>query len=162
MEVTTKLRFTFPCLGSVRQRRGRGTWFRFDRTGDDRVLFLPSQWSTLLRYAANTTSSCQGLVERVAWEPAIAGTPATNAYRRRTAAGYQAFVFHEMFEAGTEIAVDAALPQEMTLDEFARLLTFIGTHRGFSPYHDKREKYGTFTVESVLHRVRLQPQEIES
>lgn len=162
MEVTATLEFTFPCLGTVRERRGKGAWFRFLRNAQRQIIFLPEQWESLLRYAAMTTNSCQGMVDRVAWDLVIHGVPSTQSYRRKTAAGPQAFVFHEQFEPGSTIQVHAKLPEEMELPAFHRLLTFIGKERGFSPYHDKREKYGTFEIIALGRRVFSEEQRIKN
>lgn len=154
MEVAATIEFTYPCLGSVRERRGKGTWFRFLRNAKQQILFLPTHWDALLRYAALTTNSCQDMVARVTWDPVIYGTPSLRAFRRKTAAGPQAFVFHEQFEPQSSLRVFAKLPEEMTLNEFRNLLAAIGSDRGFSPYHDKRAKYGTFEITSLVRRVR--------
>lgn len=162
MDVTATLAFTFPCLGTVRERRGKGTWFRFLRNAQQQIIFLPEQWESLLRYAAMTTNSCQGMVDCVVWDLVISGIPSTYAYRRKTTAGPRAFVFHEQFEPQSTIQVHAKLPADMDLPSFQRLLTFVGKERGFSPYHDKREKYGTFEILSLVRRVFSEDQRIKN
>jgi len=41
------------------------------------------------------------------------------------------------------------LPEEISLGDFVHLLTLVGKYRGFSPFNNAQEKYGTFEVLSV-------------
>jgi hypothetical protein len=47
------------------------------------------------------------------------------------------------------VVLSAVLPDEISLSDFVHLLTLVGKYRGFSPFNNAQEKYGTFEVISV-------------
>lgn len=156
-EVTIKLRFNRVCLGGAKRKHGGRVVFCFERDPRQRVMFLPSLWSSLLRYAAKLTNRHQNAVKKIDWCPVIEGLPKKDWRRtivRRPAPGNESkarthFAVHEAFVPGDVITLSAVLPAEITLDDFSQLLTVIGKYRGFSPFNVPQEKYGTFEVLSV-------------
>jgi hypothetical protein len=50
---------------------------------------------------------------------------------------------------GDAVVLSAVLPAEISIPDFTHLLTLIGKYRGFSPFNNSQEKYGTFEVISV-------------
>jgi hypothetical protein len=59
------------------------------------------------------------------------------------------FALHEAFRPGDVVVLSAVLPSEIPMPDFVHLLTLIGKYRGFSPFNNSQEKYGTFEVISV-------------
>jgi hypothetical protein len=59
------------------------------------------------------------------------------------------YALHEAFRPGDIIVLSAVLPEEISIGDFVHLLTLVGKYRGFSPFNNSQEKYGTFEVISV-------------
>ena len=59
------------------------------------------------------------------------------------------YALHEAFRPGDSIVLSAVLPDEIPRDDFVYLLTLVGKYRGFSPFNNSQDKYGTFEVISV-------------
>ena len=59
------------------------------------------------------------------------------------------YAVHEAFPPGAVILVSAVLPDEIPLNEFEDLLSIVGKYKGFSPFNNATEHYGTFEVVSV-------------
>lgn len=159
-EVTIRLRFTRECLGAAKQRGRRGrVKFVMPRDTRGRVIFLPSWWHSLLRYAAKVASRYGTLVTRIDWDSVVDGVPLPNAQRTVVAArddprGRRRYAIHEAFPAGSVIGVNAVLPTGLSIDAAYDLLTIAGTYRGISPFQDTTETYGTFEVVSINPTVR--------
>jgi len=145
LEVTITLRFNHHCLGNC--RRDKVSTFLHDPNGH--VMFLPTWWSAIVRYAADVLNHYQAVVRHIDWDPVVVGTPRT--YRRFYAPGR--FMTHEAFFPGDRITVHAVLPSEIPLDGFRDLLDIAGRYKGMSPYKPEK-KYGTFEVMSVIPRKR--------
>lgn len=156
-EVVLKLRFNRVCLGAAKRKRNNYVVFCFERDPSGRVMFMPSLWSSLLRYAAKLANRHQNAVKKIDWCPVIAGTPKKDWRRtivRKSSAGPQKqsrahFAVHEAFVPGDVISLSAVLPAEISIDELMQLMTIVGKYRGFSPFNNAQEKYGTFEVLSI-------------
>lgn len=150
-EVCIQLRFNRPCLGAAKRQEGSRTIFRMDREPTGRVMFMPSAWQGVLRYAAKVANRHQALVKDIDWNPVIEGLPRKE--WRRTIVNGQGrrthFALHEAFMPGDEITVTAVLPDGMDRDSFRKLMDIAGTYRGFSPFNNQTEKFGTFEVVSI-------------
>jgi hypothetical protein len=152
-EVTVTLRFNRACLGAAKRRRHGNVIFCFDRDPGNRVMLLPAAWLTAMRYAAKIANRHHTAVKKIDWCPVIVGEPRTD--WRRTIVTQQDtrikthYALHEAFRPGDTIVVSVVLPDEIPLKEFEHLLTLIGKYRGFSPFNNSQEKYGTFEVISV-------------
>jgi hypothetical protein len=152
-EVTITLRFNRACLGAAKRRRHGQVVFAFERDPNGRVMFMPAAWASLLRYAAKLANRHQAAVRHVDFCPVINGEPC-NDWRRTvvTQGGPQPkshFVVHEAFRPGDIAAVSAVVPDEITLADFEHLITLVGKYKGFSPFNNDSEKYGTFEVVSI-------------
>lgn len=152
-EVTITLRFNRVCLGAAKRRKHGQTIFCFDRDPSNRVMFLPSAWLAGLRYAAKIANRHHTVVKKVDWCPVVLGEPRPD-WRRTIVhqSGENAkthYALHEAFRPGETVILSAVVPDEITLGEFEHLLTLIGKYRGFSPFNNSQEKYGTFEVISI-------------
>ena len=45
--------------------------------------------------------------------------------------------------------LDTKLPDEISVEDFVHLLTIVGKYKGFSPFNNSQDKYGTYEVISV-------------
>jgi hypothetical protein len=152
-EITVTLRFNRVCLGAAKRRRHGQVIFGFDKDPSGRVMFLPAAWLSGMRYAAKIANRHHTTVKKIDWCPVVMGEP-RNDWRRTIVSqhGEQAkthFALHEAFRPGDVIVLSAVLPEEIPIPEFVRLLTLVGKYRGFSPFNNSQEKYGTFEVISV-------------
>ena len=152
-EITITLRFNRVCLGAAKKRRHSQIVFCFDRDPSGRVMFRPSAWLAGLRYAAKVANRHHTAVKKVDWCPVISGEPRPD-WRRTIISQHNDqtkshFAVHEAFRPGDTIVLSAVLPEEIPITDFIHLLTLIGKYRGFSPFNNSQEKYGTFEVISV-------------
>lgn len=153
-EITVTLRFNRVCLGGAKKRRHGQIIFCFDRDPSHRVMFLPSSWLCCLRYAAKIANKHHAEVKKIDWCPIVVGEPRTDWRRSIVTPGADGqakshFALHEAFRPGDVVVLSAVLPAEIPLPDFVHLLTLIGKYRGFSPFNNSQEKYGTFEVISV-------------
>lgn len=153
-EVSITLRFNRVCLGAARRRRNGQVVFCFDRDPAGRVMFMPSAWLSCMRYAAKLYNRYHTEVKKIDWCPLVMGTPRPD--WRRTVVSNPAkenarahFAVHEAFKPGDTITLSAVVPQEIGLGDFTHMLTLVGKYRGFSPFNNSQEKYGTFEIISV-------------
>lgn len=153
-EITIKIRFNRVCLGAAKKRRHGQIIFCFDRDPSQRVMFLPSAWLSCMRYAAKIANRHHSDVKKIDWCPIVLGEPRND--WRRTILTPQAdnqlrshYALHEAFRPGDIVILSAVLPEEISLGDFVHLLTLVGKYRGFSPFNNAQEKYGTFEVLSV-------------
>lgn len=159
-EVTIRLRFTRECLGAAKHRNKRGRIkYVMPRDPSGRVMFLPSLWQNLMRYAAMVASHYGALVPLIDWGTAIDGIPSPDWQRtivstRDDPKGRRRYTVHEAFLPGSVIGVNAVLPKGLSIDAFTELLTLAGAYRGISPFQFPDTSYGTFEVVSVNHTVR--------
>jgi len=149
-EVAITLRFNRACLGAAKRKRNSGVVFCFDRDPTGRVMFMPSAWVSCMRYAAKLANKHFSAVKKIDWCPLVGGVPRPD-WRRGIVAHNQSFrgthyAVHEAFRPGDTINLSAVLPDEMSVAEFEALLIVVGKYRGFSPFNNKQEKYGTFDV----------------
>lgn len=152
-EVTITLRFNRVCLGAAKRRKHSQVIFCFDRDPGQRVMFLPTAWLGVMRYAAKIANRHHAEVKKIDWCPVIVGTP-RNDWRRiivdlADAQAKTHYALHEAFRPGDVIVISAVVPDEITLPEFEHLLTLVGKYRGFSPFNNPQEKYGTFEIISI-------------
>jgi hypothetical protein len=152
-EVEITLRFNRPCLGAAKRRRHSQVVFAFDRDPSGRVMFMPAAWLNLMRYAAKLANRHHTAVKKIDWCPVVSGTP-RNDWRRTVvsnggAAPKSYFVVHEAFQPGDTIVLSAVLPDEISVDDATHLLTLVGKYKGFSPFNNAQDKYGTFEIISI-------------
>jgi hypothetical protein len=152
-EITIALRFNRVCLGAAKRRKHSQTLFCFDKDPGGRVMFLPSAWLSAMRYAAKVANRHHAAVKKIDWCPVVVGMPRND--WRRTIVEHSAeqarthYALHEAFRPGDTVIVSAVLPDEIPLADFAHLLTLVGKYRGFSPFNNTQEKYGTFEIISI-------------
>lgn len=152
-EVEITIRFNRACLGAAKRRRHSQVVFAFDRDPAGRVMFMPAAWLNLMRYAAKLANRHHTAVKKIDWCPVVAGVP-RNDWRRSivaqgTGPAKSYFAVHEAFQPGDTIAVSAVLPDEISVDDANHLLTLVGKYKGFSPFNNAQDKYGTFEVISI-------------
>lgn len=152
-EVTITIRFNRVCLGAAKRRRHGQVLFGFDRDPGNRVMFLPSAWLSGMRYAAKIANRHHSTVKKIDWCPVIVGEPRTDWRRtivaQTSSAAKTHYALHEAFRPGDVVVLSAVVPDEIPLADFEHLLTLIGKYKGFSPFNNAQEKYGTFEVISV-------------
>lgn len=151
-EVLITIRFNRACLGAAKKRRHGQVVFSFDKDAAGRVMFMPAAWAAAMSYAAKLSNRHQSSVRKIDWCPVISGAPRND--WRRTIVGNDNknkihYAVHEAFQPGDTINISAVLPPEIPVSDFEKLLTIIGKYRGFSPFNNKSDKYGTFEVISV-------------
>lgn len=156
-EVTVRIRFNQVCPGAHRRPHSGGVIFAMVRDPDGKVMFLPTWWSAILRYAAKVLNRHQQDVDAVRWDPLIDGEPRT--WRRPIPtdgkkSNRARYALHEAFLPGASIGVNCVLPSAITIDDFWQLLTVAGTYRGISPYKPSKD-FGTFEVVSIDSRGRI-------
>lgn len=152
-EVTVQLRFNRVCLGAAKRRRHGQVVFCFDRDPSNRVMFMPAAWLSCMRYAAKVANRHYAEVKKIDWCPIVVGEPRND--WRRTIISQQEnsvkshYALHEAFRPGDIVILSAVLPDEIPIADFMHLLTIVGRYKGFSPFNNSQEKYGTFEVISV-------------
>lgn len=152
-EVVVKLRFNRVCLGAAKRKRRGQVYFGFDRDPAGRVMFMPSAWLSVMRYAAKLSNKHHSVVQKIDWCPVIEGTP-RNDWRRTIVSQHNGdtrahYAVHEAFQPGDTIMLSCVLPDEIPLDDFERLLEIVGKYKGFSPFNNATEHYGTFEIISI-------------
>lgn len=152
-EVTVKLRFNRVCLGAAKRRRHGQVYFGFDRDPENRVMFMPSAWLSVMRYAAKLANKHYSVVQKIDWCPLVEGTP-RNDWRRTIVSNQGAetrshYAVHEAFQPGDVISLSCVIPDEITFADFEQLLEIVGKYKGFSPFNNATEHYGTFEVISI-------------
>jgi hypothetical protein len=152
-EVTITLRFNRVCLGAAKKKRHGQTVFCFERDPSGRVMFMSASWLACMRYAAKIANRHHTTVKKIDWCPVIVGEPCID-WRRNILTPAETgvrthYAVHEAFRPGDTIIVSAVLPEEISLADLNHLLTLVGKYRGFSPFNNNQEKYGTFEVLSI-------------
>lgn len=152
-EVTINLRFNRVCLGAAKRRRNGQVYFGFDRDPAGRVMFMPAAWLGVMRYAAKLANKHHSIVHKIDWCPVVEGAP-RNDWRRTIVSQHNGetrshYAVHEAFQPGDVIILSSVLPDEITLEDFERLLEIVGKYKGFSPFNNTTEHYGTFEVISI-------------
>lgn len=152
-EVTITLRFNRVCLGAAKKKKHGQTIFCFDRDPGNRVMFMPAAWLSCMRYAAKLANRHHVEVKKIDWCPIVLGTPRPDWRRtivsREADRGRTHYALHEAFRPGDTIVLSAVLPDGLSIPEFEPLLVLVGKYRGFSPFNNHQEKYGTFEVISI-------------
>jgi hypothetical protein len=154
-EVTVTIRFNRVCLGAAKRRRNSQVVFCFDRDPGQRVMFMPSAWLAGLRYAAKLANRHHSAVKKIDWCPIVLGEPRTDwrrnivTHNNEGGATKTHYALHEAFRPGDTVVLSAVLPDEIPIADFNYLLSLIGKYRGFSPFNNNQEKYGTFEVISI-------------
>jgi hypothetical protein len=153
-EIAIKLRFNRPCLGAAKRKKHGQVVFGFDRDAANRVMFLPSAWLGVMRYAAKLANKHYSAVQKIDWCPIVEGAP-RNDWRRTIVANNNGdvrthYAVHEAFPPGDTILLSAVLPDEISIADFERLLEIVGKYKGFSPFNNATEHYGTFEVISIV------------
>ena len=141
MEVTATLKFTRPCLGSVR----RQDYDRMQRDQDGNVIFLPTWWRAAFAQAAKAISKYYRFVDQIHPGLTIDG----NLSKIKRWYGQKKYKMHEGFGVGTVVQVSFLIPNELTQNEFAELLEATGSYIGISPYGWKTGMYGHFKLLGV-------------
>lgn len=153
-EITITLRFNRVCLGAAKKKRNGQAVFCFDRDYADRVMFMPAAWLSCMRYAAKLLNRHHTAVKKIDWCPVVLGVP-KNDWRRTivtttpAAATRAHYAVHEAFKPGDTITLSAVIPDEITPEDMFNFLVVVGKYRGFSPFNNAQEKYGTFEVIAV-------------
>lgn len=152
-EVIIKLRFNRECLGGSKRKKHSQTVFAFDRDPDGRVMFMPSAWLSVMRYAAKLANRHHSAVQKIDWCPLVEGVPRPD-WRRTiiTRVGDETkshYAIHEAFTPGSTILVSAVLPDEISIHDMEELLGIVGKYKGFSPFNNATEHYGTFEIISI-------------
>jgi len=138
-EIEVTLQFNQHSLGDCRHKKIS----RMLRDPNGRVMFLPTWWQALMRYAAKVVNRHHDDVNDIDWAPVVDGE--TTEFKRYYAQGR--YTVHEAFFPGDKIVVHAVLPHTIPVEDFRELLSTAGKYRGISPY--KPDRYGTFEVIDV-------------
>lgn len=142
MEVTVRLKFTTPCLGSVRNEIKDS----FLRSPEGGILLLQSWWRAVLAFGANAVNRHHKEINKIHVDPVIKGSVKT--FKRFYTA--VSFKEHEAFLPGDEIEVKFCLPSSLTIAQFKELLEVAGTYIGISPYRGNGD-YGRFSVSDISY-----------
>jgi hypothetical protein len=150
-EVTLRIAFLSESLGAVRcSLDGEGDVFCMPRSPDGRVMYLPTWWASIARFAAVAVGKPAAVVNKIAWDPIVDGEP--KRWRRYFASadggsGRRRYAKHEAFRPGDNLAVRCVLPDGLSREEFGRIMEAAGRYRGISPF--KPGHYGLFRVVGV-------------
>lgn len=163
-ELTLRIEFTTPCLGSIRTYKTvsvrdtikKRSYYLLPRSPDGRIIFNQKWWSSILRKAADVDCSHQKHVDDVRFELEVDGMPRKipeNFYERY----YQKrkFAPHEAFFAGDVIGVSCLVPGSISDDDLWRLMDLAGKYYGISPLNER--EYGLFKVVGLQRRGRQVP-----
>jgi hypothetical protein len=167
-ELTVRIRFTTPCLGSVKKHvrdpeTGK-SWpvFLMPRTPDGKIRFEASWWKSSLAFAAKVLCKHHRLIEQVHFSVVVDGridTNPDNFFRRyfHERGGdnnrkKNRFVKHEAFFPGDVVGINCVVPQEINDDDFWKLMDLVGRFKGISPYGPR--DYGRFEVDALRRRDR--------
>ena len=158
-ELTVRIRFTQPCLGSVPDRARQGIML-LPRNPQGQIVFLSTWHASNMKFAAQLLGRHQGEVGKIRWDVVIEAKAKPGAYYHRyyQKGNRKRFVRHEVLHAGQVIGVNCVVPSSISTDEFWELLRVAGQYQGISPY--RNGPYGLFEVESILPR-RPAPEPIQ-
>ena len=149
-EIEARLRFNNYCLGDCQF----GSISAFLKDPDGNVMFMPTWWAGLVRYAAAVLNRHHRAVKDIDWDPVVRGN--FREYRRYYTKGR--FRLHEAFYPGDEITVHAVLPDDLPIADFQEMISIGGQYRGISPFGSEKQ-FGTFTVQSVTPKKRKSAQQ---
>ncbi len=164
-EVTIRIRFNQVCPGACRRKEDSNVIHAMQRDPEGNVMFLPTWWASLARYASKVLNRHQKAVKQIRWDPVVDGTP--RKWRRYFPVPEDKpnvrprYALHEAFMPGSVIGVNCVLPREISPDDLWQILDVAGAYRGISPYKSN-EGYGTFQVVSIRERRRSIKQKAES
>lgn len=147
-EMTARIRFTRHCLGNVKAK-GKSGRFLLPRTQSGSVIFLPSWHRSNMRFAARTVGKHQDEVEKILWDAQVDGAVRPDSWYRRYYSSVR-FCLHESFVPDQVIGLNCVVPENVTDDDFWRLMQVAGQYRGLSPW--KPAEFGLYTVESIRLR----------
>ena len=169
-ELSIRLQFTQPCLGSVKVSRTftindstrKRAYYVFQRGPvDTRVLFMPQRWLKILRDAAEVQCRLQKEIKDVRFSLEVDGTPREipyGAYKRYWSP--ECFTPHEQFAAGDVVGVSCLVPDTISTDAFWSLMDTAGEYYGMSPFPiGKRGKFGFFKVVGIQRRGHVSAEE---
>lgn len=153
-EILLTLRFNRACLGAAKRRKHGQVFFGFDRDPAGRVMFMPSAWLGVMRYAAKLANKHHNVVQKIDWCPLVVGQP-RNDWRRTIVSQHSGeskshYAVHEAFQPGDAIELSAVIPEEIPIADFERLLEIVGKYKGFSPFNNATDHYGTFEILSIV------------
>jgi len=117
-ELTVRIRFTSPSLGSVKGYQlapGTGEkWpcFYMPRTPEGKVRFEATWWLSSLRFAADVLCAHQRAVSQVHFDIVVDGQPRATKYKRYFSP--RKYVKHEAFMEGDEIGINCVVPDEIS------------------------------------------------
>jgi hypothetical protein len=152
-EVIITLRFNRVCLGAAKRKKHGQVVFGFDRDPSNRVMFMPAAWLSVMRYAAKLANKHHSAVQKIDWCPVVEGRT-RNDWRRTIVAQHDGetrahYAVHEAFQPGDTVVLSAVIPDELPIQDFSRLLDLVGKYKGFSPFNNPTEHYGTFEIISI-------------
>lgn len=156
-ELTVRIRFTTPSLGSVKQR-GKGSDGRYylPRHPDGKITYLAAWHHSNLRTASQLLNRHQKIVKDILWDIFVDGCPpkdGTQWYRRYYNAknnGKRRFSQHECFPTGHIIGINCAVPTSITDDVMLQLMGAAGRYCGLSPWSPN--EFGHFEVVTIRPR----------
>ena len=117
IEVHAKIRFNHYCLGN---RRTRNT-DKFLRDPNNSVMFMPTWWQALMRFAAKVLNRHHAVVSKIDWDPVIEGEP--KLYRRIIAR--IAFNCTRLFIRAMSLALMPCCPMICLLMSFSSCSTLL-------------------------------------
>lgn len=156
-ELIVTIKFTKPCLGSVKKYTTdsasgrRWPYFVMPRTPEGSVRFEAHWWRSSMQFAASVLCRHQRAVRDIHFDIAVDGTASgePKSYYKRYFDSKR-FVRHEAFLAGDTVRVHCVVPTVISDDDLGSLMDIIGRFRGVSPYGPR--EYGFFTVVSVVRK----------
>lgn len=159
-ELTVRICFRSPCLGSVKDRRSAGR-FLLPRDPRGNVTFLASWHRANMRFAATLLGRHQDEVSKIVWDTAVDGPSSCGVYqryhkRKETEEDGRArrlrYAIHEAFLPGCVVGINCVVPTPITDDDFWELMRMAGRYKGISPFGGGNGEYGFFEVVSIRNR----------
>ncbi len=144
-ELTVKIQFTNPSLGNQKGPNGRYT---FQRSLDNKILFLPTWHYSNMVLAADMLGRHQETVKKICWDIEIDAKLHPNCFARhyypKTNNGKERWSVHESLKTGQTIGLNCIVPSEIDDADFWSLLQIAGKYKGLSPWQPGQ--YGHYQV----------------
>jgi len=162
-EVSFRIRFTTPCLGSVRPPSDADPLVAntMMKDADQRVIFMNSWWRAAFIKASRSISIAQRDVAKIEFDPIIDGP--LSIYERIWAntkapkpIDRHGVTRHEAFSANAVVVCRALVPNGLSKTIFRRLLETVGSFIGISPY-GHQHGFGRFVIEDIKYGSRAGP-----
>ena len=159
-ELAVTLEFTKHCIGNVKrycwENGKKRSFFVMPRSPTGKVIFLPTWWAAVLTKAAAVGCRHQETVKLVRFSLEVEGQPrkVPDFFYKRYSEG-NCFSRHEAFFPGDRIELTCLVPDQISNEDFSRLLTLAGRYYGISPA--RPNEFGFFIIAALASTASSSP-----